>query len=191
MIAAYGTSRMTAIELPRHNAVMPAVRTISAAVRMPDEIVKGRDVLTWYMIFTRSIGAVSSFETPPAAAPDIKSAVALSFGGIGWPETVCRRLRLRGGVRCGPLSGDGGGGSDELEALLLDCDDAMRRARGSSHVRSQLAMFGQVLAQAGESIRPARKHLEDCYTISLCMRHDLYVSHHSLAMHVLYSSAAL
>ena len=95
---------------------------------MPDEIVKGRDVLTWYMIFTRSIGAVSSFETPPAAAPDIKSAVALSFGGIGWPETVCRRLRLRGGVRCGPLSGDGGGGSDELEALLLDGDDAMRRA---------------------------------------------------------------
>ena len=147
MIAAYGTSRMTAIELPRHNAVMPAVRTISAAVRMPDEIVKGRDVLTWYMIFTRSIGAVSSFETPPAAAPDIKSAVALSFGGIGWPETVCRRLRLRGGVRCGPLSGGGGGGSDELEALLLDCDDAMRRARGSSHVRSQLAMFRQVLKQ--------------------------------------------
>ena len=128
MIAAYGTSRMTAIELPRHNAVMPAVRTISAAVRMPDEIVKGRDVLTWYMIFTRSIGAVSSFETPPAAAPDIKSAVALSFGGIGWPETVCRRLRLRGGVRCGPLSGGGDGGSDELEALLLDGDDAMRRA---------------------------------------------------------------
>ena len=31
-------------------------------------------------------------------------------------------------MRCGPLSGDGGGGSDELEALLLDGDDAMRRA---------------------------------------------------------------
>ena len=128
MIAAYGTSRMTAIELPRHNAVMPAVRTISAAVRMPDEIVKGRDVLTWYMIFTRSIGAVSSLRRRQRALLILPSARRLSFSGIGWPETVCRRLRLRGGVRCGPLSGGGDGGSDELEALLLDGDDAMRRA---------------------------------------------------------------
>ena len=49
-MAAYGTSRITAIELPRHSAVKPDVRTISDAVFMPAVSVNGREVLTWYII---------------------------------------------------------------------------------------------------------------------------------------------
>ena len=77
---------MTAIELPRHSAVTPDVRTISTAVRMPEDIVNGREVLTWYMIFTLSIGAVSNFEMPPAAAPEIRRALVESLGGVAAPE---------------------------------------------------------------------------------------------------------
>ena len=47
---------MTAMELPRHSAVTPAVRTISAAVRMPDAIEKGREGLTWHHEVTAAVG---------------------------------------------------------------------------------------------------------------------------------------
>ena len=42
------------------------------------------------MIFTRSIGAVSNFEMPPAAAPEIRRACVESLGGEAAPENCCR-----------------------------------------------------------------------------------------------------
>ena len=97
-MAAYGTSRSTAIELPRQSAVTPDLRTMSSPVCITAASENRLEGLTWYIIFTRSIGAVMSFETAPAAPPETNNEPTPSCGGswTGRPETRCLKdLRQR------------------------------------------------------------------------------------------------